>query len=44
MEMTKVEVASIEQALAETLENQTRELSDLQLALVGGGIGSVIVG
>lgn len=44
MELTQSEVKAIETTLAESLEKQARELSDLQLALVGGGIGDVIVG
>ena len=41
MEITKE--VTVEVAIVET-ENQLRELADLQLALVGGGIGTVIVG
>ena len=44
MEMNNVEVATIEQTLCEVVEGQVRDLSELQLALVGGGIGNVIVG
>ena len=44
MEVNKVEVATIEQTLFEVEEGQVRDLSDLQLVLVGGGIGNVIVG
>jgi hypothetical protein len=43
VEFTKEEVAAVEVVVAET-EVEARQLSDLQLALVGGGIGSVIVG
>ena len=43
MEMTKVERKTVELVPAEALEIQMRELSDLQLSLVGGGIGEVIV-
>jgi len=39
MELNKAEVAMIEQAVGEA-----QELSELQLALVGGGIGNAIVG
>jgi hypothetical protein len=44
METTKIEVANIERTLADAIENEMRELSDLQLSLIGGGIGEVIVG
>ena len=42
MELTKVEVAAVKQIVehAESME----ELNELQLALVGGGIGTVVVG
>ena len=43
MEMTKVEGRTVELVPAEALEIQMQELSDLQLSLVGGGIGEVIV-
>jgi hypothetical protein len=39
VELSKVEVAQVEEVIAELAE-----LNDLQLALVGGGIGDVIVG
>lgn len=44
MEVNKVEVTVLELAVAEAAESQLRELHDLQLALVGGGIGEVVVG
>jgi hypothetical protein len=44
METTKIEVANIERTIADAIENERRELSDLQLSLIGGGIGEVIVG
>lgn len=44
MELNKMEVAVVEQAIKEAAEGQIRELHELQLALVGGGIGTVIVG
>jgi hypothetical protein len=37
-------VTSIENALAEAAEKQLRELTDLQLAFVGGGIATPIFG
>ena len=43
MEFTKQEVTVIAETINEISENQMRDLSDLQLALVGGGIGEVIV-
>jgi hypothetical protein len=39
MELTKIESALIEVAIAEAAEAQLRELNTLQLASVGGGIG-----
>ena len=39
MELNKAKVQMIEQAVGEA-----QELSELQLALVGGGIGNAIVG
>ena len=44
MELTKIEAAAIEQTLTEVAENQVHDLNELQLALVGGGIGDVIFG
>ena len=42
MEMTKIEFAAIEQvALAAEKTEAVRELADLELALVGGGVGDV---
>ena len=43
MDMTKVEARKLEPAPGDAVEKQMQELSDLQLALVGGGIGEVIV-
>ena len=37
------EMGAIEQTLAEVAEIQLRELSDLQLALVGGGAGDTVM-
>jgi hypothetical protein len=42
MEMNKVEVVEIEKTVNE-VEAAIRELSDLQLALVGGGCGEFII-
>jgi len=43
MEMNKIEVATVEKAVNDATSAQVNELNDLQLALVGGGIGIVIV-
>jgi hypothetical protein len=39
MEITKVELASIEESLPQSPSVGAVELNDLQLALVGGGMG-----
>ncbi len=44
MELNKIEVAVLEEAVKEAMDAQIRELGDCQLALVGGGIGTVVVG
>jgi hypothetical protein len=44
VELTKIEVNVIQDAIKEAQEEQVRQLSDLQLALVGGGIADVIGG
>ncbi len=44
MEFTKTEIALVEEATKEASQQDVRELSDLQLALVGGGMGDVIFG
>ena len=43
MELTKVEIAAVEQSIEQADEAGVIELHGLQLALVGGGIGEVIV-
>ena len=43
MEFAKTEMTVIEETVQKAASNDIRELSDLQLALVGGGIGDVIV-
>jgi hypothetical protein len=43
MELNKVEVAVIENAVQEANDLQLRLLSELQLAVVGGGIADVVV-
>jgi hypothetical protein len=44
MEFTKVEVTLIEQAVKENAEKEIRDLAELQLVLVGGGIGDIVWG
>lgn len=44
MEIAKVEIAAIEGAIAKADTNVVTDLTDLQLALVGGGIGDVVFG
>ena len=43
MEVAKIEVAAIQEIINQANEIEVRQLHDLQLALVGGGIGEVIV-
>ena len=43
MEVAKIEVAAIEEVITQANGIEVRLLNDLQLALVGGGIGEVIV-
>jgi hypothetical protein len=43
MEFAKTEMTVIEEAVQEAGRSDIRELNDLQLALVGGGIGDVVV-
>ena len=44
MEHTKMEVAVLEEVIAVASEVEIRELSDVQLAYVGGGIGEIVAG
>ncbi len=44
MELNTIEVAALESAVNDATQNQLSELSDCQLALIGGGIGTVVVG
>ena len=44
MEFTKMEATVVEQVLSEVAESDVRQLSELQLALIGGGIGDVVWG
>ena len=41
MDHTKTEVNAIEEAVKEAAESQIRELHDLQLAYVGGGMNEI---
>ena len=41
MELTQVEVAVVEGTAAVAAEAQVRELTELQLAFVGGGVGEI---
>ena len=43
MEVARVECAAIEEIMTQANEIEVHQLNDLQLALVGGGIGEVIV-
>ena len=43
MEITKTEVSSIGKTFTKAEEMQLHELNELQLSLVGGGIGDVVV-
>jgi hypothetical protein len=42
MELTQIEVEIIEKTVVDANEAHARELSELQLVLVGGGIGDPI--
>jgi hypothetical protein len=44
MELTNKEIAVLEQTRDEALRDAVRELNAIELALIGGGIGDVIVG
>jgi len=44
MELNNIEVNVIQDTIKEANEDQVRQLNDLQLALVGGGIADVIAG
>jgi len=43
MDNTKIELGSIELAADKAHEEQRRELTDLELALIGGGNGDTIL-
>jgi hypothetical protein len=42
MEHTKIEIEAVETTIAEATDCRLRELSDLQLAFIGGGMGEVV--
>ena len=42
MEHAKIEIEIVEKTLARVEEDQQRELTDLQLVLVGGGCAEVV--
>jgi hypothetical protein len=44
MEFNKNEVAVVESAINEAGEKDIRDLNELQLSLIGGGIGDVVWG
>jgi len=43
MEFAKVEVDVVQETVKQSAEKQFRDLADLQLAYLGGGIGEVII-
>ena len=43
MDLNKVEISVVEDVAALALESQLRELNELQLATVGGGIGETVL-
>ncbi len=42
MEFSKVEIVSIQEVVVGAKDTQVQELNELQLALVGGGIGDPV--
>jgi hypothetical protein len=44
MEFNNTEVAILENTVSAAVDKEVRDLSELQLALVGGGIGDVVWG
>lgn len=44
MEYTQVEVVAVSQVMSDQAEADVRELVELELALVGGGQGEIILG
>jgi hypothetical protein len=43
MDLTKMEILAIEETVREAREEQVNDLTELQLALVGGGNGETIL-
>jgi hypothetical protein len=43
MEISKKEIAELSGAVANAINDQVRELDELQLALIGGGYGETIL-
>jgi len=43
-EITKIEFKAVEKIAEQANEEAVRELTEIQLALVGGGIGDVVFG
>ena len=43
LELNKVEVSVVEDAAAKAKDSQLRELNELQLSTVGGGIGETVL-
>jgi hypothetical protein len=43
MDLNKIEIAVVEEAVALANKTDLRELSELQLAFVGGGIGDTAI-
>lgn len=41
MELTKTEMDLVKDADAKAIDAEVRDLNDLQLALIGGGVGEV---
>jgi hypothetical protein len=41
MDRANIEIAVVEQTIAEASDAQQRELNDLELTFVGGGVGEV---
>jgi hypothetical protein len=44
MEFAKGEISAIQHAVNEIAQKEILDLSELHLALIGGGIGDVIIG
>ena len=42
MEKTKIDALALQRLISEVAESQLSDLSDIQLAIVGGGSGDVV--